>query len=126
MEKKQTIGKAFRKRLVKKREEMIGRLTDNMKKLRSGEIRRTIAAGQEYGDCAVVNQAEYLSCAQFYVNIEGIRKIDLALKRLDDGSYGLCEECGKKIGSKRLKCMPSAAFCRDCQETKEQWPARRI
>lgn len=126
MEKKETIGKAFRKRLVKKREEIVGSLTDNMKKFMSGEIRQAIAAGQEHGDCAVVNQAEYLSCAQFGVNIEVIRKIDLALKRLDDGRYGFCEECGKKINPKRLKCMPSAAFCRDCQETKEHWLARRI
>ena len=39
-----------------------------------------------------------------------------ALLRLDDGSYGLCLECGTKIAERRLNALPWAALCLTCQE----------
>jgi DnaK suppressor protein len=47
---------------------------------------------------------------------ESVRGIDAALKRLEDGSYGYCAECGGEIGTRRLEAMPFASRCRDCQE----------
>jgi RNA polymerase-binding transcription factor DksA len=37
--------------------------------------------------------------------------VERALKRLDDGSYGVCEACGKPIGRERLKAVPGTRFC---------------
>src|SRR3979490_975028 len=37
-----------------------------------------------------------------------IEEIDDALRRIDDGTYGLCERCGKPIDERRLKAMPAA------------------
>lgn len=48
--------------------------------------------------------------------IREIGEIRAALKRLDDGSYGVCAGCGKKIGEKRLEALPSAALCIKCAE----------
>lgn len=39
--------------------------------------------------------------------------VEHALSRLDDGSYGTCEQCGKPIGSARLEAMPATRFCID-------------
>jgi len=39
-----------------------------------------------------------------------------ALLRLDEGSYGLCLECGKEIAERRLNALPWAALCLTCQE----------
>ncbi|HUO05674.1 MAG TPA: RNA polymerase-binding protein DksA [Candidatus Binataceae bacterium] len=50
-------------------------------------------------------------------------KIDEAFTRLDDGSYGLCEECGGDIGVERLKARPVTTLCIACksaQEAREQ------
>lgn len=47
------------------------------------------------------------------VNAE-IREIDQALRRLEDGTYGDCAECGEPIGEQRLKALPFARLCIDC------------
>ena len=43
-----------------------------------------------------------------------------ALERLDDGTFGICVECGDEIAPKRLAAAPWAPRCRDCQEIAEQ------
>jgi RNA polymerase-binding transcription factor DksA len=40
-------------------------------------------------------------------------EVDRALAKLDDGSYGLCEACGRPIGEARLEAMPATRFCID-------------
>ena len=48
-----------------------------------------------------------------------LRKIDSALTRVDDGSYGFCEETGEEIGLKRLEARPVATLCVEAQERRE-------
>jgi DnaK suppressor protein len=47
-------------------------------------------------------------------------KIDLALKKIDDGSYGICEECEEMIALKRLQARPEAPLCIGCKEAQEK------
>jgi DnaK suppressor protein len=49
-----------------------------------------------------------------------LRKIDSALARIDDGSYGFCEETGEEIGLKRLEARPVATLCLEAQERREK------
>lgn len=51
---------------------------------------------------------------------EILYQIDDALKRLDDGSFGTCQQCNQVIGMSRLKAVPYASMCIACQRTKEQ------
>ncbi len=48
-----------------------------------------------------------------------ILKIQGALKRLDEGEYGICEACGGKIGIARLKARPVTTLCIDCKSNQE-------
>lgn len=48
-----------------------------------------------------------------------LRKIDSALQRIDDGSYGYCEETGEEIGLRRLEARPVATLCVEAQERRE-------
>jgi DnaK suppressor protein len=48
-----------------------------------------------------------------------LRKIDSALARIDDASYGYCEETGEEIGLKRLEARPVATLCLEAQERRE-------
>ena len=50
---------------------------------------------------------------------ETLYQIDDALKRLDDGSYGLCQQCNQPISMSRLKAVPYASMCIACQRAKE-------
>ena len=46
--------------------------------------------------------------------------VEHAIRRLDDGSYGTCEACGKPIDDARLEAMPAARFCLDDQAVAER------
>jgi len=47
-------------------------------------------------------------------------EIDAALKRIEEGSYGLCSSCGKAIPEERLEALPWATLCIDCQRERER------
>ncbi len=51
---------------------------------------------------------------------EKLTAINEALEKLDEGTYGVCEECGEKIGAGRIKVMPLAKFCVSCQSRLEK------
>ena len=51
---------------------------------------------------------------------EFLLKIDEALRRIDEGEYGFCGTCQKKISKTRLKAIPHASNCRNCQEKEEK------
>jgi DnaK suppressor protein len=48
-----------------------------------------------------------------------IGKINAALRKISDGSFGVCEECEEDIGEKRLKAIPDCALCISCAEIQE-------
>jgi DnaK suppressor protein len=50
---------------------------------------------------------------------ETLSKIDQAIARLEDGTYGACIECRAEIGEARINALPFAARCRACQEQEE-------
>lgn len=49
-----------------------------------------------------------------------LQAIDAALRRLDDGSYGICTDCGGEVGLERLRAEPEAARCIECQRRHEK------
>ncbi|MBO4300453.1 MAG: RNA polymerase-binding protein DksA [Desulfovibrio sp.] len=49
-----------------------------------------------------------------------IRKIQAALARIDDGTYGICEECGEEISVARLKARPVTRLCINCKAKQEE------
>ena len=51
---------------------------------------------------------------------EVVSEIDAALKRIDDGTYGVCASCGQPIGKERLEARPWATLCIDDQRRQEQ------
>ena len=71
-----------------------------------------------------VDQAsmEYLS--SFSLRLRGreksfLKKIDYTLSKIDDGSFGVCEECEESISLKRLQARPEATLCIQCKEAQE-------
>ncbi len=45
-----------------------------------------------------------------------LRNVNLALKKIKKGKYGVCERCGKEIAIKRLKIYPEARYCEKCKK----------
>lgn len=54
-----------------------------------------------------------------------LHKIDEAVGRVDDGSYGVCVACGEDIDERRLMARPVATHCIDCKTEAEQLEMRR-
>jgi len=57
-----------------------------------------------------------LAIRQLESNFSRIQSVKLALERIEDGSYGTCLECDQEISPKRLKAVPWASCCVQCQE----------
>lgn len=49
-----------------------------------------------------------------------LQKIDQALERIEEGTFGLCERCGSDIGGERLKARPVTTFCINCKTKLEE------
>ena len=50
---------------------------------------------------------------------ETLNNIEEALHRLEDGTFGYCFECGEEISERRLRALPFAVRCKDCEEARE-------
>ncbi len=69
-----------------------------------------------------VNRQLELDFAMFRRSREGLTKgrILSALQKIDDGCYGVCEACEEQIPAKRLKVIPDASYCLQCQTRMER------
>jgi len=54
-----------------------------------------------------------------------LTQVVAALRRVDDGSYGECLDCGEPIDERRLRALPATPFCTACQSLQERRAARR-
>lgn len=69
-------------------------------------------------------QQEMSSALQIHAeNIE--HEMEDALKRIDDGTYGICAHCGEEISPERLDAMPYAKLCVKCEEKAEDRPEKK-
>jgi DnaK suppressor protein len=62
---------------------------------------------------------EDIEFALIQMKSETLNKVNDALVRLEQGIYGNCFECGEEIAEKRLRALPFAVRCKDCEEAKE-------
>ena len=105
----------FRDRLEKERELVSAKLRQHSARPLEGDVDETLdprEAGEEYAELAtkdrLANSEESL-----------LEKIDLALSRIDDHSYGSCVACDDDIPLARLEAKPSVSLCVKCQTNKE-------
>ena len=62
---------------------------------------------------------EEIEFALVQMKSETLNKINDALARLEQGDYGDCYDCGEEIAEKRLRALPFAVRCKDCEEARE-------
>ncbi|MGC8530115.1 MAG: TraR/DksA family transcriptional regulator [Leptospirillia bacterium] len=74
----------------------------------------------DQGDLSAIDMGEGVDLALLEMRNRMKRSVDQALLRLDEGSYGNCEDCGGEIEEKRLMAMPFAQLCIKCQRKKEE------
>ena len=90
-----------------------------------GKIRDVRAVGNkdrdvlDQGESSEVDIQEDIEFALIQMKSETLTKVDAALRRLEEGSYGDCFECGDEIAEARLRALPFAVRCKDCEEARE-------
>lgn len=90
---------------------------------RAAELRQRLAAieaeldshvERDWEEAAVEREGDEVLQAEGTSGLQEIRQIEAALKRMEDGAYGLCARCGTQIAPERLDALPFTPFCRDC------------
>ncbi len=64
--------------------------------------------------------AEDINLQHLGAHRDDLLKIDEAIRKLDEGTYGICEDCGEEISEQRLNILPYAIYCIDCKEKREK------
>jgi len=106
-------------------------LTKLLARARQDALARVRVLRKEEQDDAVELPADDLDVARSLEDIETdaglieryeyqLKAIDAALSRLERGRYGICEKCKEEIPIERLKAVPFAAYCIDCQKTRNE------
>ena len=75
---------------------------------------------QDIGDQASSSSLETLKISLQDAEVEEYNRILKALQMIDEGTYGMCSDCGQPISEKRLKMYPNAMRCLLCQEQLEE------
>lgn len=116
----QPISDTFAQQLRQMRTDVLAQLREQ----RGGAISRADAAAeareQQSDDWAQADAERDLSIALEERESAELVAIDEALKRVADGSFGLCLDCGVDIGTARLHASPTAMRCVACQEKREK------
>jgi RNA polymerase-binding transcription factor DksA len=75
---------------------------------------------QDFKDVAVEQSQATVAEVKSLHAAEEIAQLGDALRRLDDGSYGTCEDCGEAIDPRRLEALPATRYCTACQAVHER------
>jgi DnaK suppressor protein len=107
---------ALRERLLQQKREIVSM------------YKQDVRAGQESADDGtedIVDRANNSYNRELMFSLSDgerqlVLQIDAALRRMDEGTYGRCANCGQTIAAPRLEAVPWARFCIDCQELAEK------
>jgi len=109
----------LRQILEERRREILSEVQEKIR-----DVRTEGALGEAQGvlDAAETSEADIQDDIEFaliQMKSETLHKIVEALGRLDEGTFGYCFECGDEISERRLRALPFAVRCKDCEEARE-------
>jgi DnaK suppressor protein len=115
----QTRYAELRAILEERRREILSEVKEKMR-----DVRAEGASGEGQGvlDAAEASEADIQDDIEFaliQMKSETLLKIEEALSRLEEGTFGYCFECGDEISERRLRALPFAVRCKDCEEARE-------
>ena len=107
----------LRKMLEERRRELLSEVQGKIRDVRAdGNKEREVL---DQGESSEVDIQEDIEFALIQMKSETLNKINDALTRLEHGNYGNCFECGEEIAEKRLRALPFAVRCKECEEARE-------
>jgi len=110
---------ALRQMLLEEREQVLKAVEDLLARRRMAQAEQRDDAVPDVADRALQDATEEQQISLMELKDGTREQIDEALLRLADGRYGICEDCGREISERRLKAVPFARRCIQCQEKTE-------
>lgn len=105
---KQPGTQAYEKRLLEMREDILRMVRENQ------ETSMEVEVGDE-ADAATKSSERELQFELSDNERQSLDAVEAALRKINTGSYGVCESCRAKIAAPRLKAIPHARYCIQCQ-----------
>jgi len=109
----------LKKILEDRRREILSEVQGKIRGVRAETNQTKMNEVFDAGESSEADIQEDIEFALIQMKSETLNKVNDALIRLEQGIYGNCFECGEEIAEKRLRALPFAVRCKDCEEAKE-------
>ncbi|HEY8537078.1 MAG TPA: TraR/DksA C4-type zinc finger protein [Vicinamibacterales bacterium] len=109
----------LRKILEDRRREILNEVQGKIRDVRADTTQTKLNEVFDVGESSESDIQEDIEFALIQMKAETLNRINEALARLDEGAYGNCYECGEEISEARLRALPFAVRCKDCEEARE-------
>lgn len=113
----------YRKKLLDMRQKLV----EKLEQMREDTLVNTREGGGELSgmpihlaDLGTDNFQQEFMVGVLEEEMRQLNEIDAALRRIDEGTYGICEDCQKRIPKARLNAVPQALLCVDCKRLEER------
>ena len=105
--------------LEERRREIMSEVQGRMRDVRAEGAGSTVQGVLDAAESSEMDIQDEIEFALIQMKAETLNKIDEALRRLEEATYGYCFECGEEISERRLRALPFAVRCKDCEEARE-------
>ncbi len=106
--------------LIAKRDALLKEAKQEIQKYVSGENRQLVDTAIDEADWAAVEISEDINLKRLSAQRQLLSDVEESLRKVNEGTYGICEDCGEEISEKRLHVIPTATLCIDCKEQREK------
>ena len=105
--------------LEERRREIMGQVQGKIRDVRSEGANNPNSGVLDAAETSEADIQDDIEFALIQMKSETLNKIEEALHRLEEGTFGYCFECGEEISERRLRALPFAVRCKDCEEARE-------
>jgi len=107
------------KMLLERRSQLQAEVQGKMRDVRAEGLSGKMSEVLDAVESSEADIQEDIEFALIQMKSETLTKVNDALARLEHGNYGYCFECGEEIAEKRLRALPFAVRCKDCEAARE-------
>jgi DnaK suppressor protein len=102
-----------------RRQQLVEDLKERVRQVRQRAVSNDATEVVDTAESAEADIQDELHFSLMQMKGEMLEKIEEALIRLDSGNFGICTDCGDEIAERRLRALPFALRCKECEEERE-------
>jgi DnaK suppressor protein len=109
----------LKRMLEDRRQEILDEVQERIRGQRAESAWGKTNEVRDEGESSEADIQEDIEFALIQMKAETLNKVNEALNRLEEGAYGFCFDCGDEISEQRLRALPFAVRCKECEEARE-------